>query len=98
MYRPPEMIDLYAKRLINQKVDIWMLGCVLYTLAYAQHPFADSMQLAIVNSRYTIPDDDRFDAKFKGFIQAILIPDPGSRPDINQLIHMVDNYDNMNFS
>ena len=98
MYRPPEMIDLYAKRLINHKVDIWMLGCVLYTLAYAQHPFQEGTQLAVVNSRYTIPEDTRFDDKFKGFIQAILIPDPGSRPDINQLIHMLDNYDNLNFA
>jgi len=39
MYRPPEMIDLYSRRLINHKVDIWMLGCVIFTLAYAKHPF-----------------------------------------------------------
>jgi AP2-associated kinase len=42
MYRPPEMIDLYAKHVIDTKVDVWMLGCVLYTIAYARHPFQDS--------------------------------------------------------
>ena len=26
MYRPPEMCDLTAKYLVNEKVDIWMLG------------------------------------------------------------------------
>ena len=32
MYRPPEMIDKYQEYSVNTKVDIWMLGCVLYTL------------------------------------------------------------------
>mmetsp|Transcript_32086 Transcript_32086/g.31490 ORF Transcript_32086/g.31490 Transcript_32086/m.31490 type:complete len:104 (-) Transcript_32086:540-851(-) len=32
MYRPPEMIDKYQKYPVGTQVDIWMLGCVLYTL------------------------------------------------------------------
>ena len=32
MYRPPEMIDQYQKYKVDTKVDIWMLGCVLFTL------------------------------------------------------------------
>lgn len=39
MYRPPEMIDKYMKWNVTTKVDIWMLGCVAYTLCYALHPF-----------------------------------------------------------
>ena len=35
MYRPPEMIDKYMKWNVTTKVDIWMLGCVAYTLCYA---------------------------------------------------------------
>ena len=41
MYRPPEMIDKYKRYNVSTKVDIWMLGCVAYTLVYAQHPFVD---------------------------------------------------------
>ena len=97
MYRPPEMIDLYARRLINHKVDIWMLGCVIFTLAYAKHPFQDGSQLAIQNGHYSVPDDARFDGKFKAFIKEILIPDPAERPDIAKLLYMVENYERLNF-
>ena len=42
MYRPPEMIDKYLKFPVGVKSDIWMLGCVLYTLCFAKHPFMDA--------------------------------------------------------
>ena len=38
-YRPPEMIDEYLKYKVDLKADIWMLGCVLYTICFARHPF-----------------------------------------------------------
>lgn len=38
-YRPPEMCDLYLQYPVGPKVDIWMLGCVLYTLLFYKHPF-----------------------------------------------------------
>lgn len=39
MYRPPEMTDLYLRYEINEKVDIWMLGCILYTMCFYISPF-----------------------------------------------------------
>ncbi len=41
MYRPPEMIDKYKGWPISNKVDIWMLGCIVYTMCYGRHPFMD---------------------------------------------------------
>lgn len=34
MYRPPEMVDFYQQYIISEKVDIWMLGCILFTLMF----------------------------------------------------------------
>jgi len=34
MYRAPEMADLYRRQRISEKVDIWALGCFLYTLTF----------------------------------------------------------------
>jgi AP2-associated kinase len=42
MYRPPEMIDKYKRFNVSQQADIWMLGCVLYTLCFCQHPFQEA--------------------------------------------------------
>lgn len=39
MYRPPEMADLFLRYEVNEKVDVWMLGCVLFTLCFFVHPF-----------------------------------------------------------
>ena len=35
MYRPPEMIDKYKRFNVSSKADIWMIGCVAFTLCYA---------------------------------------------------------------
>ncbi|CAE7169396.1 Gak [Symbiodinium pilosum] len=34
IYRPPEMVDFYAEFPISEKVDVWMIGCILYTLMF----------------------------------------------------------------
>jgi len=49
MYRPPEMIDQYLRHSVGLKVDMWMLGCILYTLCFARHPFQNAQKLAILN-------------------------------------------------
>ena len=55
MYRPPEIVDPYAKYLLNHKADIWMTGCVLYTLSYFIHPFVDSNAIGIASGTYRFP-------------------------------------------
>ncbi len=55
MYRPPEIVDPYAKYLVNHKADIWMTGCVLYTLSYFIHPFVDSNAVGIASASYRFP-------------------------------------------
>lgn len=93
MYRPPEMIDLYTRHQIDYKGDSWMLGCVLFTLAFCKHPFQDQSQLAIVNAHYTFPNNSRFDEKFHGMITWILNPNPNERPSISEICRGIENYD-----
>jgi len=39
MYRPPEMIDKYMKFKVDTHVDVWMLGCVIFSMCFGYHPF-----------------------------------------------------------
>jgi serine/threonine protein kinase len=39
MYRPPEMIDKYLKLKVDTKVDMWMLGVLIYILNFCKDPF-----------------------------------------------------------
>ena len=58
MYRAPEMVDLYSNKPVNEKADIWALGCLLYKLCFKVHPFEDSAKLRILNANYKIPPTD----------------------------------------
>lgn len=55
-----------------------MLGCVVYTMCFFQHPFQDAQKLAIVNAHYFMPLDTqgRVTDKMKDFIRLLLVPDP----------------------
>lgn len=55
------MLDTWDNRKIDHAVDVWALGCILYTLCYMQHPFEDSAKLAILNGNYNLnPNDQRY--------------------------------------
>ena len=94
MYRPPEMIDKYRRLNVSTKVDIWMIGCVAYTLCFAQHPFMESQKLAICQATYNFPQNPSIPAseKMKDLIRLCLIPDPEQRPNITKLLSILDNY------
>ena len=46
IYRAPEQLDLFKGYKINTKVDIWALGCIMFTLMYHKPPFEDGQKLA----------------------------------------------------
>ncbi|XP_070563738.1 cyclin-G-associated kinase-like [Ptychodera flava] len=86
MYRTPEMLDLYYNYPINEKSDIWALGCVLYMLCYKIHPFEDSAKLRIINANYHIPEDDTTFAVFHELMRSMFQIDPRERPNVNEVI------------
>lgn len=93
MYRPPEMCDLYQGNLINEKVDVWMLGCLLYVMCFYKHPFAEASKLSIVNAAYSFPEKSGYTEKMNDLIRLLLTPNPVARPSIQEVISLLDNYD-----
>ncbi len=96
MYRPPEMMDQYLGFTVNLKVDIWMLGCILYSLCFHKHPFQDSQSLAIINAHYYFPAPSEFphiSPKMKDFIRTMLTPNPIYRPSIFDIEHTINNFE-----
>jgi len=86
LYRPPEMADIELNYrigyTIDTQVDIWMLGCILYTLAFYRHPFQDCPNGGGANGKYFIPDDHPLgkSQKLCGLIHWLLAKDPKDRP------------------
>ncbi|KAG0320524.1 hypothetical protein BGZ99_004438 [Dissophora globulifera] len=85
-YRAPEMIDLYMRKGIDEKIDIWALGVLLYKLCYYTTPFEEQGQLAILNVRYTIPDHPVFSLGLINLFKSMLKEDPKQRPNIYQVM------------
>ena len=85
MYRAPEMLDTWSNFPINEKLDIWAAGCVLFCVCYNQHPFEDGNKLAIVNGNYRIPGNDSRYTMYTGLLKSMLTLDPRKRPSANQV-------------
>ncbi|GJJ69107.1 serine/threonine kinase 16 [Entomortierella parvispora] len=99
-YRAPELFDVKTGSTLDEKVDIWSLGCTLYAMAYGTSPFetnqinqGGSIALAVLNGNVrfpTVEQADRYSAEFREFIKTMLVVDPSERPDIHEVIEQVD--------
>ena len=87
-YRAPEMCDRYGENVVNEKVDIWALGCVLYTMVFKEQPFMNAQKLEIINGNYNFPRDEQklYSEKFLDLIRVMLTPNPNDRPNILQIM------------
>ncbi|CAA0827137.1 Protein kinase superfamily protein [Striga hermonthica] len=84
-YRAPEMWDLFRRDLINEKVDIWAIGCLLFRICYLKSAFDGESKLQILNGNYRIPDLPKYNKLLTDLIQDMLHSSPDDRPDITQV-------------
>lgn len=90
-YRPPEMCDIYQKRGLNEKVDTWALGIMLYKLCYYTTPFEDGNTLAILNCRYTKPSVPTYSNNIYRLIDMMLVIEPYQRATIYDIMLFLSN-------
>jgi serine/threonine protein kinase len=70
-----------------------MLGCIAYTLCFAKHPFMDQSALAILNASFTLPPASHIGDKLRDLIRFLLVPDPNERPNICNVLTVLDNWE-----
>lgn len=79
------------------EVDVWSLGCIVFTLAVGKPPFeTDELKNTykrIKRNQYTIPGS--INAQLAAFITQMLQPDPLKRPTMRQIMN--DPYINNNY-
>ena len=65
------------------------LGCVLFRIAFTDHPFQDGNNLQILNGVYTIPSSSPYSSRVHALIQACLTPDPAERPSAAAVLQLI---------
>ena len=80
------MCDPYLGYKVNSKVDLWMLGCVLFTLMFFKHPFAESSKLSITSASYRYPVENNYSLDMEIIVRNLLTPNPDIRPDATEVI------------
>ncbi|KAJ2779643.1 Serine/threonine-protein kinase env7 [Coemansia javaensis] len=96
-YRAPELFDVQRGAEIDERVDVWSLGCLLFALAYGHTPFEGpamgpgaSIALAAVNAKYAFPDPDPHSDRIRRLVGFMLVPDPQRRPFVDQVVALLD--------
>ncbi|KAE9584915.1 hypothetical protein Lal_00024348 [Lupinus albus] len=89
-YRAPEMWDLFLREVINEKVDIWALGCLLFRICYFKSAFDGESKLQVLNGNYRIPDSPKYSSSMIDLIRDMLQARPDDRPDITQARALLD--------
>lgn len=100
-YRAPEMIDVSKGFAIDDKSDIWALGCLLYKLCYYTTPFElpnqtslRDLEVLILNCNATLhfpanQPGQQFSSRLKNIIKCCLRGDPRRRPSGVQLLEEI---------
>lgn len=96
-YRAPELFDVPSDTVIDERVDIWSLGCILYSLLYLQSPFESlvndqggSIALAVMSGRVNFPATPRQPESLKNLIKFMLVVNHEQRPFIDQVIEKIN--------
>lgn len=90
-YKAPELFSSKFGSSINESADVWSLGCILYALMYNKGPFdyvcerGDSIALAVLNAKYSIPNQTRDDILLK-ILKATLVFEAFERESLRNIL------------
>ncbi|KAG5865233.1 hypothetical protein JTB14_012053 [Gonioctena quinquepunctata] len=99
-YRAPELFHVESYCVIDQRTDIWSLGCVLYALLYFKSPYdivyerGDSVNLAVISGTIVFPQETPYSEDLHDLIRFILQVNPSDRPFIDKVIEKTEDLKN----
>ena len=90
-YRAPEQLDLHSGYPINEKVDSWAIGVVLYQMMYFKMPFESSERENQVEGIVSFPQTDKYTRALQKLTKKLFEPNPRKRPSVRQAFRFIEN-------
>ena len=94
-YRAPELWNVESYCVIDERTDVWSLGCLLYAMCFFKSPFdavyerGDSVALAVLSGNINFPENSPFSEDMHELILYMLRVNPMERPYIFSVIEKV---------
>eukprot|EP00672_Neobodo_designis_P023765 CAMPEP_0174838420 /NCGR_PEP_ID=MMETSP1114-20130205/7381_1 /TAXON_ID=312471 /ORGANISM="Neobodo designis, Strain CCAP 1951/1" /LENGTH=537 /DNA_ID=CAMNT_0016072517 /DNA_START=32 /DNA_END=1645 /DNA_ORIENTATION=+ len=77
-YRAPEMADLWQRKRVDERADVWAFGVLVYYVCYFRLPFEET-KLAIINTPLEIPRQPEVPAAFVEIMRGCMCKDADKR-------------------
>jgi serine/threonine kinase 16 len=88
-YRAPELFNIASECTLDERTDIWSLGCVLYALVYCQSPFETATSVALAVQSPVEYHQTTFSQQTVDLIKTMLVIDANARPFIREVIDRI---------
>ncbi|KAE8581439.1 hypothetical protein XENTR_v10024794 [Xenopus tropicalis] len=94
-YRAPELFNVSSDCVIDERTDIWSLGCVLFSMMFGEGPYdmifqkGDSVALAVQNN-ITVPANERYSQGLQTLLCSMMVVNSQERPFISTIISHVE--------
>ncbi|XP_030064614.1 serine/threonine-protein kinase 16 [Microcaecilia unicolor] len=93
-YRAPELFTVESQCVIDERTDIWALGCILFCMMFGEGPYdmtfqkGDSVALAVQNN-IPIPKTPRYSESLIVLLNSLMVVNPQERPHIPWVLHQL---------